>query len=108
MRARDQRRHAAQRLLLTQTGPQRALQALVLDRELRGDRLRVDRVLAHAVILPRIRSAAKPRGERWLRPVATRVRAEQLRNACTMLTPLPASPPDERRPRGLPLPRRLF
>jgi hypothetical protein len=38
MLSRDERRHAAQRLLL-QTGTQGALEALVLDRELRAMRL---------------------------------------------------------------------
>jgi hypothetical protein len=60
MLSRDERRHAAQRLLLLQTGTQGELEALVLSRELRGMRLRrVDSPIAHRMIVPRMRGAGK-------------------------------------------------
>jgi very-short-patch-repair endonuclease len=60
MRSRDERRHAAQRLLLPQTRTQRALEALVLNRELGGIRLRrMDSPIAHGAIVPRMRGARK-------------------------------------------------
>jgi hypothetical protein len=53
MLPRDERRHAAQRLLLLQPGTKGALEALVLNRELRGIRLRrVDSPVAHRMIVP--------------------------------------------------------
>src|SRR3954469_19965419 len=61
MRSRDERRDAAQRLLLPQTRAQGALEALVLNRELRGIRLsRLDSPIAHGTIVPRMRWARKP------------------------------------------------
>src|SRR4051812_46257459 len=61
MRSRDERRDAAQRLLLPQTRTQGALEALVLNRELRGIRLRrLDSPIAHGTIVPRMRRVRSP------------------------------------------------
>jgi hypothetical protein len=60
MLSRDERRHTAQRLLLLQAGTQGALEALILNHELRGIRLRhVDSPIAHGMIVPRMRGARK-------------------------------------------------